>query len=92
MLWSVTNGSVHMPPLNWTLRPMERGVQGAKVVHRAVGISPQRNSGYRPSRVNISWHKVSPLPSPIPSLSPYTHLCKNGRSRNDYTTHTSRLA
>jgi len=51
--------------------PTARGVQGAKAVHHAVGISRQRKSGYRPSRINRRWHKVSPLPSrsPVPSLS-----------------------
>jgi len=66
---------------------MARGVQGAKAVHHAVGISRQRKSGYRPSRVNISWHKVSPLPSPIPSLSPYTHYSKK-EGRATTTLHT----
>jgi len=68
-------------PLNWTLRPTTRGAQGAKAIHHAVGISRQRNSGYRPSRGNISWHKVSLLPS----LGPHTHLSKKGRSHNSYT-------
>ena len=40
-----------------------------KAFRHAVCISCQRNSGYRPSRVNISWHKVSPLPFPFPSLA-----------------------
>ena len=42
----------------------------AKAVHHAVGISRQRNSGYRPSRVNIMGQGLS---TPDPSLSP-THL------------------
>ena len=73
--------------LNWTLGIMVQGAQGAKDVHHAIGISHQRNSGYRQSKVNISWHKVSPLPSHIPSLSPYTPLSKKVRSRNNYTHH-----
>ena len=40
------------------------------VVHHAVGISRQRNSGYRPRRVNIM---AQGLCTPDPSLSP-THL------------------
>jgi len=40
------------------------------VVHHAVGISRQRNSGYRPNRVNIM---AQGLCTPDPSLSP-THL------------------
>ena len=75
--------------LNWTLGTTVRGAQGAKDVHHAIGISHQRNSGYRPSRVNISWHKVSPLPSPIPSLSPYTPLSKKWGHAT--TTHIMRL-
>jgi len=63
-----------------------QGVQGAKAVHHAVSISRQRNNGYKLSRVNMLWQKVSPLPSPDP-LSPYAHLSNKGRSRNNYTTH-----
>ena len=43
---------------------------GAKAVHNAVGISRQRNSAYRPSRVNIIAQRLS---TNDPSLSP-THL------------------
>jgi len=43
----------------------------------------QRNSGYRPSRVNIMARGLS---TPDPSLSP-THLYKE-TSRNNYTLHT----
>jgi len=46
-------------------------------VHHTVGISRQRNSGYKPSRVNIMAQGLS---TPDPSLSP-THLYKE-RSRN----------
>ena len=61
----------------------------AKAVHHALGISRQRNTGYRPSRVNIMAQGLS---TPDPSLSP-SHLSKNnGRSRDNYTTHTIRLA
>ena len=42
----------------------------AKAVHHAVGISCQRNSGYRPNRVNIMAQGFS---TPNASLSP-THL------------------
>ena len=49
-------------------------------IHRAVGISRQRNSGYRPSRINIMAQGLS---IPDPSLSP-----KKERSHNNYTLHT----
>ena len=52
-------------------------------VHHTVGISCQRNSGYRPSRVNIMAQGLS---TPDPSLSPYTSLYKE-RSHNNYTLH-----
>jgi len=42
----------------------------AMAVHHAVGISCWKNSGYRPSRVNIMAQSLS---TPNPSLSP-THL------------------
>jgi len=51
----------------------ERNVR-TKAVRLSVGISHQRNVGYRPSRVNISWHKVSPLPSPVPFLMKEANL------------------
>jgi len=47
-----------------------------------VGISCQRNSGYRPSRVNIMAHGLSTF-LPIPSLRLHTHLSlstKGGRA------------
>ena len=46
----------------------------AKAVHHAVDISRQRNSGYRPSRVNIVAQGLS---TPDPSLS-LTPLSKKG--------------
>jgi len=60
---------------------LDPGVHGARcawamVVHHAVGISRQRNSGYRPSRVNIMAQGFS---TPDPSLrgcsttTHYTH-------------------
>jgi len=54
------------------LDPVAHGVRcaWAMAIHHAVGISPQRNSGYRPSRVNIM---AKDLSTPDPSLSP-THL------------------
>jgi len=54
-------------------------------VHHAVGISRQRNSGYRPSRVNIMAQNLS---TPDPSLSP-THLSiRRGRATTThYTNH-----
>ena len=47
----------------------------AKAVDHAVGISCQRNSGYRPSRINIMAQGLS---TPVSSPSPYTHLSKKG--------------
>ena len=53
-------------------------------VHHAVGISRQRNSGYRPSRVNIMAQDLS---TPDPSLSP-THLSvRRGRATTTHYTH-----
>jgi len=53
-------------------------------VHHAVSISRQRNSGYRPSRVNIMAQGLS---TPAPSLSP-THLSiKRGRATTTHYTH-----
>ena len=54
------------------------------VVHHAVGISRQRNSGYRSSSVNIMAQGLS---TPDPSLSP-THLSiKRGRATTTHYTH-----
>jgi len=61
---------------------LDPGAHGARctramAVHHAVGISCQRNSGYRPSMVNIM---VQGLSTPDPSLSP-THLStRRGRA------------
>ena len=56
----------------------------AMAVHHAVGISRQRNSGYRPSRVNIMAQGIS---TPDPSLSP-THLSiMRGRATTTHYTH-----
>jgi len=53
-------------------------------VHHAVGISCQRNSGYRPSKVNIMAQCLS---TPDPSLSP-THLCiRIGHTTTTHYTH-----
>jgi len=53
-------------------------------VHHAVGISRQRKSGYRPSRVNIMAQGLS---TPDPSLSP-THLSmRTGRATTTHYTH-----
>ena len=53
-------------------------------VHHAVGISRQRNSGYRPSRINIMAQGLS---TPDPSLSP-THLSiRRGRATTTHYTH-----
>ena len=57
-------------------------------VHHAVGIIRQRNSGYRPSRVNIM---AKDLSTPDPSLSP-THLSiSRGRATTHYTHHQASL-
>ena len=68
---------------------LDHGAHGARcaramAVHHAVGISCQRNSGYRPSRVNI----IAQGPStPDPSLSP-THLSiRRGRATTSHYTH-----
>jgi len=56
----------------------------AMAVHHAVGISRQRNSGYRPSSVNIMAQDLS---TPDPSLSP-THLSIwRGRTTTTHYTH-----
>ena len=53
-------------------------------VHHAVGISCQRNSGYRPSRVKIAAQGLS---TPDPSISP-THLStRRGRTTSTHYTH-----
>jgi len=53
-------------------------------VHHAVGISRQRNGGYRPSRVNIMAQGLS---TPDPCLSP-THLSiRTGRATTTHYTH-----
>jgi len=68
---------------------LDPGTHGARcawamAVHRAVGISRQRNSGYRPSRVNITAQGLS---TPDPSLSP-THLSiRRGRATTTHYTH-----
>ena len=53
-------------------------------VHHAVGISRHRNSGHRPSRVNVMAQGLS---TPDPSLSP-THLfIRRGRTTTTHYTH-----
>ena len=53
-------------------------------VHHAVGISRQRNSGYRPNRVNIMAQGLS---TPDPSVNP-THLSiRGGRATATHYTH-----
>ena len=54
------------------------------IIHYAVGISCQRNSGYRPSRVNIMAQGLS---TPDPSFSP-THLSiRRGHATTTHYTH-----
>jgi len=56
----------------------------AMAVHHAVGISRQRNSGYRPSRINIMAQGLSTLDH---SLNP-THLSiRRGRATATHYTH-----
>jgi len=68
---------------------LDPGAHGARcawamAVHHAVGISRQRNSGYRLSRVNIMAQGLS---TPDPSLSP-THLpVRRGRTTTTHYTH-----
>jgi len=68
---------------------LDPGAHGARcawamAVHHAVGISRQRNSGYRPSRVNIMAQGLS---TSDPSLSP-THLSiRRGRATATHYTH-----
>ena len=67
--------------LNWTLGST---VRGAHELWHAVGISRQRNSGYRLSRVNIVAQGLS---TPDHSLSP-THLSiRRGRATTTHYTH-----
>ena len=73
---------------------LDHGTHGARcawamAVHHAVGISRQRNSGYRPSRVNIM---AKGLSTPDPSLSP-THLSirRGCATTTHYTHHQLRL-
>ena len=76
------------------LDPRAHGARCARAmaVNHAVGVSCKRNSGYRPSRVNIMGFMAQGLSTPDPSLSPNTPSKNKGRSRNNYTTHAIRLA
>jgi len=60
------------------------GCTWAMAVHHAVGISRQRNSGYRPSRVNSM---VQGLSTPDPSLSPIHLSIRRGRATTAHYTH-----
>ena len=53
-------------------------------VHHAVGISRQRNSGYRPIMVNIMAEGLS---TPDPSLSPTSLSIRRGRATTTHYTH-----
>ena len=53
-------------------------------VHHALGISRQRNSGYRPSRVNIMAQGLS---APNPFLSPTYLSIKRGRATTTHYAH-----
>ena len=68
---------------------LDAGAHGARcaramAVHHAVGISRQRNSGYRPSRVNILAQGLS---TPDPSFSPTHFSIKRGRATTTHYTH-----
>jgi len=56
----------------------------AMAIHHAVGISRQRNSGYRPSRVNIMAQGLS---TPDTSLSPAHLSIRRSRTTTHYTHH-----
>jgi len=56
----------------------------AMAVHHAVGISRIRNSGYRPSSVNIMAQGFS---APDPSLSPTDLSIRRGRATTTHYTH-----
>jgi len=82
------SGRSSMAPFTRTakLNPWAHGARcaWAMAVHHAVGISRQRNSGYRPSRVNIMAQGLS---TPDRSLSP-THLSiRRGRTTTTHYTH-----
>jgi len=70
---------------------LDPGAYGARcdramAVHHAVNITRQRNSGYRPNRVNIMAQVLS---TPDPSLSPTHFSIKRGRATTThYTLHT----
>jgi len=73
---------------------LNSGAHGARcawamAVHHAVGISRQRNSGYKPSTVNIMAQGLS---TPDPSLSPTQLSIRRGRATTTHYTHTIRLA
>ena len=88
MLYAVCAGRSSMDLFTCTAK-LDPGAHGArcawaKAVHHPVGISRQRNSGYRPSRVNIMEQGLS---TPDPSLSP-THLSiRRGRATTTHSTH-----
>jgi len=85
---SITTGRSSMALFTCTAK-LDPGVHGARcaramAVHHAVGISCQRNSGYRPSRVNIMAQGLS---TSDPSLSP-THLSiRRSRATTTHYTH-----
>ena len=91
--WPIMVNDTHTRRRRMTLftrtAKLDPGAHGAKcvwavAVHHAVGISCQRNSGYRPSRVNIMAQGLS---TPDPSLSP-THLSiRRGRATTTHYTH-----
>ena len=68
---------------------LEPGAHGARcawamAVYHEVGINRQRNSGYRPSRVNIM---AQGLFTPDPSLSPTHVSIRRGRATTTHYTH-----
>jgi len=68
---------------------LDPGAHGARcswamVVHHAVGISRQRNSGYIPSMVNTMTQGLS---TPDPSLSPTNLSLRRGRATTTHYSH-----
>ena len=88
MLYAVCAGRSSMDLFTCTAK-LDPGAHGArcawaKAVHHPVGISRQRNSGYRPSRVNIMEQGLS---TPDPSLSPTYLSIRRGRATTTHSTH-----
>jgi len=71
---------------------LDRGAHGARcaramAVHHAVGISCQRNSGYRPSRVNIMAQGLSTADPSLIKIAPAHLSIRRGRATTTHYTH-----